>query len=174
MNAYMNLSFAECLPWLVAVLGQWLSLLAVPVLWQRICEICWVASPVPVCGWSCSQCCCRQHRPHSKDWRLFCEEAVQPLVPRISNGVTELFFFLNVSCSSTVLFSVRTNCVLQLGHLSFWILSKEWSSSLSKKKTYFCFNLWNLKNNFLSYLKIVSCKQRHVSLEEKLFSQSKH
>lgn len=36
----MNLSFAKCLPWLVAVLGQWLSLPAVLVLWQRICEIC--------------------------------------------------------------------------------------------------------------------------------------
>lgn len=36
----MNLSFAQCLPWLLAVLEQWLSVLTVPVLWHRICEGC--------------------------------------------------------------------------------------------------------------------------------------
>lgn len=76
----------------MAVLGQWLSLLTVPVLWQRIREICWVAPPVPVGGWSCSQCCFRQHRPHSKDWKPFCGEAVQPLVPCLAQMMSLNFF----------------------------------------------------------------------------------
>lgn len=151
-------------------------------------------------GSHCSQClCCDRGYVRFAEWHLLClcvagaaasaavgntghtvktgDSSVEKLsshLSHVSQMVSLNFFFLNVSCSSIGLFSVRTSCVLQLGHLSFWILSKEWSPPLSKKKTCFCFNLWNLKINFLSCLKIVSCKQRHVSLEEKLFSQSKH
>lgn len=135
-------------------------------------------------GSHCPQClCCGRGYVRFAEWHLLClcvagaaasaalgnightVKTGNPSVEKLSSHLSHVLlkwchwmFFKSVSCSSTVFFSVRTSCLLQLGLLPFWILSKEGSSHFSKKQT--CVLTFGIsKLFFFIFKKIFVCCQ---------------